>query len=173
MIDWSPWTLTAQGYAKCYVWAGDAGNANGHGSHTCTDTANTGGFGTLNTPREAMGYAVQHGGDSTQQCAAQSQRRETAKRTYTVHDNLQLPSILPARYPRASGARGRLTVPVHRMTLRWCSSTLTMGLGTLRTGRWRASRPRARSVCTINPPTNPAWRARAPMRAPHRNGRSK
>ena len=82
-------------YARSYVWAGDAGN--GHGSRTRTDTANTGGFGTLNTPREAMGYAVQHGGDSTQQCAAQSQLRETAKRTYTVHDNLQLRSILPAR----------------------------------------------------------------------------
>ena len=67
-------------YARCYVWAGDAGN--GHGSRTRTDTASTGGFGTLNTPREAMGYAVQHGGDSTQQCAAQSQLRETAKRTY-------------------------------------------------------------------------------------------
>ena len=61
VIDWSPWTLTAHRYAKCYVWAGDAGN--GRGSHMRTDTANTGGFGTLNIPREAMGYAVQHGGD--------------------------------------------------------------------------------------------------------------
>ena len=108
-------------YAKSYVWNAHAGS--GRRSRTGTDTARTGGFGTLNTPREALGYAVQHGGDRHSVYAAQSQQRETAKSTYDGIGTGQDTYSYAQFYPYANGAHGRLTVPACRVSLRWCSST--------------------------------------------------
>ena len=96
-------------YVKSYVWSAHAGN--GRGSHTGTDTARTGGFGTLNIPREALGYAVQHGGD--RHSVVRSSVSTTGNREAYIqrHRNGTLSYSYAQFYPRASGAHGRLTVP--------------------------------------------------------------